>query len=71
MLAELRNTIKSRSSLRSKHLVQLEANKDKLKEIKTIAAQKLVGIDQDVSFDEGTFILNINLNLDYFKFIKT
>lgn len=55
MIAELRNANKSRSSLRSRHLAQLEENKANLNEIKTMAAQKLIsnsGVDQDLPVNE-------------------
>ncbi len=57
MLAELRNTNKSRSSLRSRHLAQLEESKANLNEIKSLATQKLVSnaaVDQDLpAHEEG------------------
>ena len=52
MLVELRNSVRSRNSLRSKHLAQLEASKEKLNEIKTFATQKLIGMDQDLPINE-------------------
>lgn len=59
MIAELQNTNKSRSSLRSKHLAQLEENKATLNEIKTMATQKLISngaTDQDIpNNEEGLF----------------
>lgn len=59
MIAELRNANKSRSSLRSKHLAQLEENKANLNEIKSMATQKLIsnGADeQDYPEDEAALV---------------
>lgn len=57
MIAELRSTNKSRSSLRSKHLAQLEESKANLNEIKSMAAQKLISSagadDQDLPTNEN------------------
>jgi hypothetical protein len=55
MIAELKNTNKNRSSLRSKHLAQLEENKANLNEIKSIATQKLISnsnVDQEFPSNE-------------------
>lgn len=56
MIAELKNNVKSRSTLRSKHLAQLEENKANLNEIKSIATQKLISnsaIDQELPANEN------------------
>lgn len=61
MIAELRNTNKSRSSLRSKHLAQLEENKANLNEIKSMATQKLISNsahDQDLPNKEENIALD-------------
>lgn len=55
MIIELRNSVRSRNSLRSKHLAQLEESKEKLNEIKAIATQKLVSnttVDQEFPTSE-------------------
>lgn len=73
MIAELRQTNKSRSSLRSKHLAQLEENKADLNEIKQQAAQKLISnssVDQDlpVNEDQGDLLSFYKYNLSTFSF---
>lgn len=54
MLNEMRNTVKSRSSLRSKHLTQLEETKANLNEIKNAASKKLTQSDQELPSDENS-----------------
>lgn len=48
MIIELRNTVRSRNSLRSKHLAQLEESKANLTEIKSRATQKLLNRNNSV-----------------------
>ncbi|CAF0706283.1 unnamed protein product [Brachionus calyciflorus] len=61
---ELRNSVRSRNSLRSKHLAQLEASKEKLNEIKTLATQKLIGMDQDLPLNEDELNRSYGLKRD-------
>lgn len=72
MIAELQNTNKSRSSLRSKHLAQLEENKATLNEIKSIATQKLISngaTDQDFpNNEEGILRGNLLILCHYTKY---
>ncbi len=58
MIIELRNAAQSRNSLRSKHLKQLEENKEKLTDIKSKAAKKLLtNADQDPEFPEESMFI--------------
>lgn len=57
MIAELRNAARSRNSLRSKHLEQLEENKASLNELKAKTAQKLLTDGGEQEFpDEGKIL---------------
>ena len=47
MIAELRNATRSRNSLRSKHMEQLEETKAELTDIKSRAAKTLIAVDAD------------------------
>jgi hypothetical protein len=47
MIAELRNATRSRNSLRSKHMEQLEETKANLTEIKSRAAKTLISVNAD------------------------
>ena len=52
MLNEMRNTIRSRNSIRNKHLTQLEETRANLNEIKNEASKKLIKTDQDLPSNE-------------------
>ena len=48
----MRNTVRSRNSLRSKHLAQLEETKANLNEIKNLAAKKFNSSDSEIPSDD-------------------
>jgi hypothetical protein len=52
LLNEMRNTVRSRNSLRSKHLAQLEETKANLNEIKNQAAKKFNNSDSEIPSDD-------------------
>lgn len=54
MISEIRNSVRSRISMRSKHLAQLEESKASLNEIKSAVSKKLTDKHMnDVEFPNG------------------
>ena len=54
ILNEMRNTVRSRNSLRSKHLAQLEETKADLNGIKNLAAKRFNNSDQEIPSGEDS-----------------